>query len=124
MPSTSFTLKQSRELYRAYQQQILACDDEVETVLVGFEPRVNPDDKPTVAGGARVKPRRGECAATASERETIQQDRNRLINRLKGLLTTQGLLLPVDARVPTELERARLWDGTPIRTGKSLALHV
>jgi transposase len=41
-----FTLKQSRDLYRAYQQQILECDREVETALAGFAPRVNPHDKP------------------------------------------------------------------------------
>jgi transposase len=50
-------------------------------------------------------------------RETVQQDRNRLINRLKGLMTTQGLKLPVDANLPTQLETAQLWDGTPIPAG-------
>ena len=41
-----FTLKQSRELYRTYQQQILECDRETETVLSRFEPRVDPTEKP------------------------------------------------------------------------------
>ncbi len=41
-----FTLKQSRELYRAYQQQIVECDGEIEIVLRGFEPRVDPQEKP------------------------------------------------------------------------------
>jgi transposase len=41
-----FTLKQSRELYRAYQQQILECDREIEAVLHRFEPRVDPQEKP------------------------------------------------------------------------------
>jgi transposase len=50
-------------------------------------------------------------------RETIQQDRTRLINRLKGLMTTQGLKLPVDRRFPPQLETAQLWDGTPIPAG-------
>jgi transposase len=45
-------------------------------------------------------------------RETVQQDRNRLVNRLKGLLITQGLTLPVDAQFATHLETAQLWDGT------------
>ena len=41
-----FTLRQSRDLYRTYQQQILDCDGEVEKLLSGFEPRVNPTEKP------------------------------------------------------------------------------
>jgi hypothetical protein len=50
-------------------------------------------------------------------RGTVQQDRNRLINRLKGLMTTQGLALPVDATFMTQLETAPLWDGTSIPPG-------
>jgi transposase len=50
-------------------------------------------------------------------RETIQQDRTRLINRIKSLLLTQGLALAVDASLPTALTTAQLWDGTPIPAG-------
>jgi transposase len=50
-------------------------------------------------------------------RETIQQDRTRLINRLKSRLLTQGLALAVDASFPTALRTAQLWDGTPIPAG-------
>jgi transposase len=56
-------------------------------------------------------------------RETVQQDRNRLINRLKGLLTTQGLTLPVDANFPTQLETAQLWDGSAIPVGLKARLQ-
>jgi transposase len=41
-----FTLKQSRELYGIYQQQIVACDQEIEKLLDEFEPRVDPSQKP------------------------------------------------------------------------------
>src|SRR5215471_3363923 len=41
-----FTLKQSRELYRKYQQQIVACDEEMESLLTEFTPRVDPTEKP------------------------------------------------------------------------------
>jgi transposase len=41
-----FTLKQSREMYRHYQEQIVACDQQIESLLGGFDPRVNPDQKP------------------------------------------------------------------------------
>jgi transposase len=50
-------------------------------------------------------------------REALQQDRTRIINRLKGLLTTQGLALRIEADFRTQLETAQLWDGTPIPTG-------
>lgn len=41
-----FTLRQSRNLYRTYQQQILDCDQEIEKLLSGFEPRVDPTEQP------------------------------------------------------------------------------
>jgi transposase len=41
-----FTLKQSRELYRIYQQQIVDCDLEIEKLLPKFEPRTDPEEKP------------------------------------------------------------------------------
>src|SRR5450432_3976670 len=41
-----FTLKQSRELYQIYQQQIVACDQEIESLLNQFTPRVDPTEKP------------------------------------------------------------------------------
>jgi len=40
-----FTLRQSRELYRTYQQQIVKCDQEIERLIGGFEPRVDPRRK-------------------------------------------------------------------------------
>jgi transposase len=39
-------------------------------------------------------------------RETIQQERTRVINRLRGLLTTQGLALPIQSDFLTRLETA------------------
>jgi len=41
-----FTLRQSRELYRTYQQRIVECDLEIEKRLPKFEPRVDPAEKP------------------------------------------------------------------------------
>jgi transposase len=49
--------------------------------------------------------------------DTIQQDRTRLINRLKGLLATQGVQLAVNEDFLPQLEAARLWDGTPVPPG-------
>jgi transposase len=41
-----FTLKQSRELYRISQQQIVACDLEIEKLLREFEARTDPAERP------------------------------------------------------------------------------
>lgn len=41
-----FTLKQSREIYRHYQEQIAACDEEIEKLVVRFPPRVDPETRP------------------------------------------------------------------------------
>ncbi len=49
--------------------------------------------------------------------EALTQDRTRLMNRLKSLLTTQGVSLPIDARFLQRLEAAHLWDGTPLPPG-------
>ena len=56
-------------------------------------------------------------------RETIQQERTRVINRLRGLLTTQGLALPIQSDFLTRLETARLWDGTAIPGGLKARLQ-
>ena len=45
-PEHLFTLKQSRQMYRHYQEQIAACDAEIEKLLVSFQPRVDPAEQP------------------------------------------------------------------------------
>jgi transposase len=45
-PEHLFTLKQSRELYRSYQRQLVECDQEIEKLLGEFEARVDPAEKP------------------------------------------------------------------------------
>jgi transposase len=50
-------------------------------------------------------------------RETIQQERTRLRNRLQGLLTTQGRTLPLHADFLDRLAAVRLWDGSPVPVG-------
>ena len=45
-PEHLFTLKQSRQMYQHYQTQIAACDEEIEKLLVAFQPRVDPAEKP------------------------------------------------------------------------------
>jgi transposase len=50
-------------------------------------------------------------------RETLQQERTRMINRLHGLLTTQGVTVPVRADFLERLATVRRWDGTPLPPG-------
>src|ERR1700730_15938824 len=45
-PEHLFTLGQSRDLYRIYQQQIVNCDLEIEKMLREFEPHTDPAEKP------------------------------------------------------------------------------
>jgi len=45
-PEHLFTLRQSRDLYRIYQQQIVNCDLEIEKMLPEFEPRIDPAERP------------------------------------------------------------------------------
>ena len=45
-PEHLFVLRQSRLLYKAYQQEIAGCDHEIEKLVRAFEPRVDPVQKP------------------------------------------------------------------------------
>lgn len=56
-------------------------------------------------------------------RETLQQERTRVINRLHGLLTTQGVEIPLRADFRERLETARRWDGTPLPAGMAQRLR-
>jgi hypothetical protein len=45
-PEHIFTLKQSRQMYQHYRQQIIACEQKIEKLVVRFPPRVNPQARP------------------------------------------------------------------------------
>lgn len=49
--------------------------------------------------------------------ETLTADRTRLINRLKSLLMTQGVQVPIDKDFLAHVRAARLWDGSPVPPG-------
>jgi transposase len=53
---------------------------------------------------------------------TAKRDRTRVINRLKGLLASQGLVMPHGRDFQQQLESLRLWDGAPPRGGPRLRL--
>jgi transposase len=48
---------------------------------------------------------------------TAQRDRTRVINRIKGLLASQGLVMPHRGECPQQLDSLRLWDGSPLPAG-------
>jgi transposase len=48
---------------------------------------------------------------------TTKRDRTRVINRIKGRLASQGLVLPPSGDFQQQLESLRLWDGSPLPAG-------
>ena len=64
-------------------------------------------------------PRVAEEDARHLERSwaTVPAERTRVINRLKGVLTTAGVRLRLDATFLARLATARLWDGTLLPPG-------
>ena len=50
---------------------------------------------------------------------TLKRDRARVTNRIKGLLATQGLDIPMDTTFPERVDAALLWDGLPLPEERS-----
>jgi transposase len=48
------------------------------------------------------------------ELESLKDEQTAHGNRIKGLLVSLGAPLPVDRDLPEQLERAQLWDGSPL----------
>jgi transposase len=51
------------------------------------------------------------------ERMSRVQEQTRLRNRIRGLLLTQGVVVPLRGDVPAALARVRLWDGSALPPG-------
>jgi transposase len=49
--------------------------------------------------------------------ETVQQDRSRVISRIKALLVTLGVRVRLDDQFLTRLDAVRLWDDTSVPDG-------
>jgi transposase len=54
---------------------------------------------------------------------TLKRDRTRYINRLKGLLASQGVRMPVGSAFLERLEHVRLWDGSALPSGLKARLE-
>jgi transposase len=53
---------------------------------------------------------------------TTKRDRNRVTNRIRGLLASQGLEIDLTAGVPAQLEQMQQWDGSPLAPGLRVRL--
>jgi len=61
-----FTLKQSRGMYRIYQEKIEECDREIEKLLGSTPPRLNPDDKPLPPNQKRNREKKNKSGDSTS----------------------------------------------------------
>ena len=57
-PEHLFTLAQSRRSFQHYQEQITACDEEIDKLLVTFPPWVDPAEKPLPVNRKEKAPKR------------------------------------------------------------------
>lgn len=57
------------------------------------------------------------------ELRTLKKEQTRVMNRIKGLLASQGVRLPKGREVGEFLETVRLWDGSPLPTGLRVRLQ-
>jgi transposase len=92
-PEHLFTLKQSRQMYRHYQEQITACDAEIEKMLVAFQPRVDPQEKPLPPDRKKKKHRARQKKGTLNTGFDLRTESYKLF----GVDLTQipGLMLMV-----------------------------
>ena len=57
------------------------------------------------------------------ELRTLKQERTRVVNRMQGLLASQGLRFPKGRNMTELLKAMRLWDGTPLPAGLHARLN-
>jgi transposase len=90
-PEHLFTLKQSRQMYQHYQEQIAACDEEIEKLLVAFQPRVDPQDKPMPPDRKKKKRGRKKKSANPPTGFDLRTESYKLfgvdLTQIPGLLT-------------------------------------
>ena len=82
-----FTLKQSRELYRTYQQLIVDCDLEIEKMLPLFEQRADPAETPLPPD--RKRNRAGRKRRKKNGHPHPEFDRRTEADKLFGVDVTQ-----------------------------------
>ncbi len=95
-PEHLFTLKQSREIYRHYQEQIAACDEEIEKLVARFPPRVDPETRPLPPDRKKSRKRNRRNPKPGLHAKAVFDTRTE-VYKLFGVDVTQipGLLLMV-----------------------------
>jgi transposase len=85
-----FTLKQSRQMYQHYREQITACEQEIEKLVVRFEPRVNPGERPLPLDRKRRYRRRRSKGAERTSYFDVRMESYKLfgvdVTQIPGLL--------------------------------------
>ena len=101
-----FTLKQSRQMYQHYQEQIAACDREIEKLVVAFEPRVDPDQRPLPPDRKRKQSGRKTRAVNPKSGFSIRTESYKLfgvdLTQIPGLST---IILTLFSEVGREMSR-------------------
>ena len=101
-----FTLKQSRELYRAYQTEVAACDQQIEQLLGQFSPRVDPTERPLPPDRKKRQPRKRSRKGEPAK-PTTDLDLRTEAYKLFGVDVTQipGIAVALALALFTELGR-------------------
>lgn len=98
-----FVLKQSRQMYESYRQQIIACDREIEALLTGFTPRVDPKQTPPPAGNPnRRKPKRTAGSLTFDHRNEAYKLFGVDVTRVPGI---DGISMALFSEIGRDLSR-------------------
>ena len=101
-----FTLKQSRDLYGFYQQQIQKCDQEIQAWLVRFEARVDPKEKPMPPDNKKSRRRSGRNPGADAEGFDMRTEMYKLygvdVLQIPGL---EGMAMSLFTEVGRDLTR-------------------
>jgi transposase len=107
-PEHLFTLKQSRELYRSFQQHIVECDKEIEKLLEEFAPWVDPVEKPLPPDSKRNRsgPKRRKKNGNSESGFDLRSEAYKLlgvdVTQIPGVET---IALPLFSEVGRDLSR-------------------
>ena len=111
-PEHLFTLRQSRELFRTYQEQLVKCDREIEQRLGDFKPWADPKQKPLPPD--RKRNRSGQKRRNKTGHEGTGFDLRTEAYKLFGVDVTQipgieTIALPLFSEVGRDLSK---WPST------------
>lgn len=98
-----FVLKQSREMFASYRQQIIACDREIESLLATFAPRVDPEQTPPPPGNRPArKTKRTAGSLTFDHRNEAYKLFGVDVTRIPGI---DGIAMALFSEVGRDLSR-------------------